>query len=171
MSRDMIFPTMWYVRPAKAQISLRICAVWSEPLLVAWIFYDCSATDRTSFRVSKLKRRLHMFVWVYSCQNATLFKISCRGSYRNSVAQRMGVFHSESSIQCSPFIMLCSGCIGMDCYTWIMLYKGTILQNNYRKMTISWSFSYNSFVKFSKKVRSCKHLLVIQNHVITRCVI
>ena len=25
--RDMRFPTMWYVRPAKPQISLRICAV------------------------------------------------------------------------------------------------------------------------------------------------
>ena len=37
MSRDMIFPTMWCVRPAKAQTSLRIRAVWSEPLLVAWI--------------------------------------------------------------------------------------------------------------------------------------
>ena len=30
----------WYVRPAKAQTSLRICAVWSEPLLVPWIFYE-----------------------------------------------------------------------------------------------------------------------------------
>ena len=27
MSRDMRFPTMWYVRPAKAQTSLRIGAV------------------------------------------------------------------------------------------------------------------------------------------------
>ena len=27
LSRDMRFPTMWYVRPAKPQISLRICAV------------------------------------------------------------------------------------------------------------------------------------------------
>ena len=35
MSRDMRFPTMWYVRPAKAQTSMRIRAVWSEPLLVA----------------------------------------------------------------------------------------------------------------------------------------
>ena len=26
MSRDMRFPTMWYVRPAKAQTRLRICA-------------------------------------------------------------------------------------------------------------------------------------------------
>ena len=37
----MRFPTIWYVRPAKAQTSLRICAVCSEPLLVACIFYDC----------------------------------------------------------------------------------------------------------------------------------
>ena len=29
----MRFPTMWYVRPAKAQTSLRIRAVGSEPLL------------------------------------------------------------------------------------------------------------------------------------------
>ena len=34
------FPTMWYVRPAKPHISLHIHAVWSEPLLVAWVFYD-----------------------------------------------------------------------------------------------------------------------------------
>ena len=71
MSRDMRFPTMWYVRPAKTQISLRIHAVWSEPLLVAWIFSECYDTDWTSFWVSKLKRRLHRLVWVYTCQNAT----------------------------------------------------------------------------------------------------
>ena len=35
MSRNMRFPTMWYVRPAKAQTSLHISAVLSEPLLVA----------------------------------------------------------------------------------------------------------------------------------------
>ena len=36
----MRFPTMWYVPPVKPQISLRIRAVWAEPLLVAWIFYN-----------------------------------------------------------------------------------------------------------------------------------
>ena len=41
MIQCMRFPTMWYVRPAKPQISLRMRAVWSEPLLVAWVFYDC----------------------------------------------------------------------------------------------------------------------------------
>ena len=60
MSSDMRFPTMWYVRPTKPLISLRIRAVWSEPLmLVAWVLYECWATDWatdwTSFGVSKLK--------------------------------------------------------------------------------------------------------------------
>ena len=41
ISHDMRFPTMWYVRPAKPQISLLMCAVWPEPLLVAWIFNSC----------------------------------------------------------------------------------------------------------------------------------
>ena len=45
MSRGMRFPTMWYVRPAKAQTSLRVRTVWSELLLVTGIFYDNQATD------------------------------------------------------------------------------------------------------------------------------
>ena len=80
MSHDMGCPTMWYVLPAKAQTSLRIHTVWSEPLLVTWIFYEYWATDRTSFGVCKLKRRLHMLIWLYTCQNATLLEITCHGS-------------------------------------------------------------------------------------------
>ena len=80
VSHDMRFPTMWYVRPAKAQTSLRIRAVWSEPLLLAWIFYECWATQWISFRVSKLKRGLHRLVWVCTCQNATFLEITCHGS-------------------------------------------------------------------------------------------
>ena len=71
---------MWYVRPAKPHISLRIRAVWSEPFLVAWIFYDCLATDWKPFGVSKLKRRLQSLVQVYTCQNIKLLEISIRGS-------------------------------------------------------------------------------------------
>ena len=52
MSRDMIFPTMWYARPPKAQTIMRIRAVWSKPLLVVWIFYVSKATERASFGVS-----------------------------------------------------------------------------------------------------------------------
>ena len=42
LNRDMRFPNMWFVRPAMAQTSLHIRAVWSEPLQVAWVFYECS---------------------------------------------------------------------------------------------------------------------------------
>ena len=61
--------TICYVQPAKPQISLRIRTVWSEPLLIAWVIYDCLATDWTSFGVFKLKRRLQMLVQVYTCPN------------------------------------------------------------------------------------------------------
>ena len=80
LSRDMRFPTMWYVLPAKAQTSLRKCAVWSEPLQVALIFYEWSATGWTAFRFSKLKSRLYRLAWVYTCRNATLLEITCHGS-------------------------------------------------------------------------------------------
>ena len=65
LSSNMRFPIMSDVRPAKPQTSMLICAVWSEPLLVARIFYDCKATDWTSFWVCKLKLRLHRLVWVH----------------------------------------------------------------------------------------------------------
>ena len=41
LSRNMRCPTMWYVRLAKPLISLCIREVWSEPLLVAWVFLYC----------------------------------------------------------------------------------------------------------------------------------
>ena len=81
LSHIMRFPTMWYMRQANAQTSLRIRADWSEPLLVAWIFYDSLAADRTSYYgVSKLNKGLHRLVWVYTCQNTTLLENTCRGS-------------------------------------------------------------------------------------------
>ena len=95
LSQCMRFPTIWYMRPAKPLISLRICAVWSEPLIVAWVFYDCCTTDWTQTRVSKLKRRLQRLVWVYTCQNATLFEITCHGSF---TLANVGTFILHKSI-------------------------------------------------------------------------
>ena len=69
-------------------------------------------------------------------------------------------------VQCTPFIMISVASIGMDCIIDKSCCEGTILQRNYRKMTISWSFSYNSFVKFHgiKKWEA-------QNHVIPKSVL
>ena len=67
-------------------------------------------------------------------------------------------------IQYSPFIMLCLGSIGIDCVISESCYNGTILQRNYRKMTILWSFSYNSFVNFhGTKNWEPEHDCVISN--------
>ena len=50
---------------------------------------------------------------------------------------------STRKMQCSP--------MGMDHVISELCYKGTILQRYYRNMTILWSFSYNSFVRFHGK--------------------
>ena len=76
MSCNIRFPTMCYLRPAKAQTSLGVCTVWSELLQIAWIIYDW-----TAFGISKLKSRPHRLVCVYTCQNVTLLEITCQGSY------------------------------------------------------------------------------------------
>ena len=54
-------------------------------------------------------------------------------------------------LQCSPFYNSMIGAHRNSCVISKFCYKGTILQRNYRKMTISWPFSYNSFVKFYGK--------------------
>ena len=68
------------MQPSTAQTSLRIRAVWSEPLLVALVLYDCWATDWTPLGVFRLKRKMQRLIWVYTCQNTTFFKITCTGS-------------------------------------------------------------------------------------------
>ena len=40
-------------------------------------------------------------------------------------------------------------------------YKGTVLQRNYRKITISWSFFYNFFVKFNGKKKFGSHIMTV----------
>ena len=55
------------------------------------------------------------------------------------------------------------GSIGMEGIISEWCYKGTILQRNYRKMTISWSFSYNSVVKLNKKIGSHNITMLCSN--------
>ena len=62
---------MWYVRPAKPQISLRIRAVLSEPLLVARVFYD-----EYSMMIVKLRTEHHL--------EFLSLKGGCRGSYEST---------------------------------------------------------------------------------------
>ena len=83
--------------------------------------------------------------------NANVF-ITLYGSQSDS--GRRHLIHSKDSkkrfqagqvstfgVQCNPSVMLCLGSIGMDCVVSESCYRGTILQWNYRKITILWSFS------------------------------
>ena len=71
----------------------------------------------------------------------------------------------DKHIQCSPFITLCLGSVGMVCVISELCNKRTILQRDFRKMTTTWSFSYNPFRKFhGKKIWELQH-----NHVIFMC--
>ena len=67
----------------------------------------------------------------------------------------------------SPFRMLYLGSIGKDRVISELCYKGAILQRNYMKimkMTIKWSFSYNSFVKLhGTKILEPQYDRVISN--------
>ena len=50
-----------------------IRAAFASRLHIQWVLI--------SFGASKLKRRLHRLVWVYTFLNVTLLKITCHGSY------------------------------------------------------------------------------------------
>ena len=65
---------------------------------------------------------------------------------------QLGTWIHNQKLHLSLFVRLCFGFIGMDHVISELCYKGTILQRNYRKeKTISWSVSYNSFVKIYVK--------------------
>ena len=85
---DMRFPTMWYVRPAKPQISLHIRAylirAFACRLNILWVL---------SYWLKF--HRLHRLTWVYTYQNATLLEITCHCS--NAASQALdGPAHLHS---------------------------------------------------------------------------
>ena len=67
MSNRMTKPIKWPVHPAKTQISLSICPVWSESLLSAWrntgplITYWVHSED--SDQIGWMPRLIWVFVW------------------------------------------------------------------------------------------------------------
>ena len=80
LSRSMTKPTKWPVRPAKTQISLPNCIVWSESSLCAqWVAMDPNV-PRTAKTLIRLGGCLG---WSESSlgAHAILLVLSCRGSF------------------------------------------------------------------------------------------
>ena len=67
MSQCVTKPTKWHVHPAKTQISLGICPVWSESLLSAWRKLGSLAThwvhNKDSDQTGQMPRLIWVFTW------------------------------------------------------------------------------------------------------------
>ena len=75
MSRIMIKPTKWLVRPAKAQISLGIRPVWSESSLSAWCKLGPLATHWAHSKDSDQTGRMPRLIWVFAGRPPSLIRV------------------------------------------------------------------------------------------------
>ena len=124
--------------------------------------------SQTKHMLRVLKRTVYRRCVFLSIQN-NIHNFTLKGLIHLDFAEVPVLF----LLQCSSFITLCLWSKGMDCVISKRCYKGTSFKRNYRKMTISWSFSYNSFLKFHGK-KNWGFLTLsgyIQSRLILRCVI
>ena len=82
LSQCMRFPTMWYVQPA----SLRSACAYaqSDQSLCSSLEYSMTVKLLTENHLEFLSLKggcTGSFVWVYTCQNATLLEIICQGFF------------------------------------------------------------------------------------------
>ena len=72
------------VRPAKTQITLGICPVWSESLLSAWRKLGSLATHWAHSEDSDRTGRMPRLIWVFAGHTHILLVLSCRGSFEQT---------------------------------------------------------------------------------------
>ena len=93
------------VRPAKTQISLGICPVWSESLLCAqWVAKDprfLHANREDSDQTGGMPR----LIWVFAGRTAILLVLSCRGSITFSYKLN-NILHIHKSLSVVSIIFL-----------------------------------------------------------------
>ena len=77
LSRLTTKPTKWPVRPAKTQISLGICPVWSECLLSAWKKLGSLATHWAHNEDSDQTGRMPRLIWVFAGRTVILLVLFC----------------------------------------------------------------------------------------------
>ena len=80
MSHLMTKPTKWPVHPAKTQISLGICPVWSVTSLSAWMHIGSLATHWAHSEDSDQTGRMPRLIWVFAGRTFILLVLSWGGS-------------------------------------------------------------------------------------------
>ena len=76
MSHDMTKLNKMSVRPAKTQISLGVCPVWSESSLSAWRKLGSLATHWAHSEDSDQTGRMPRLIWVFAGRTATLCHVA-----------------------------------------------------------------------------------------------
>ena len=85
MSRLMTKPTKWPAWPAKTQISLGICQVWSESVLSAWRNLGSLAIHWMHSEYSVQTGRMPRLIWVFAGHTVILLVLSWRGSFNDVI--------------------------------------------------------------------------------------
>ena len=80
MNRNTGKHIFWHVRPTKPQISLRICAVWSESSSSAWRNFASWAIQNARSVDSDQTARLRGLIWIFA-------RCTPNGTFSDDVAQ------------------------------------------------------------------------------------
>ena len=102
-------PTKWHVLPAKTQISLNICPVWSEPLLSAWMKFGSLPTHKAHSKDSDAQADLRLcwahrsFFWF--CHEAAQLPVCLSFvpfNWRRLVAYIWAASWQNQQSECAP---------------------------------------------------------------------
>ena len=96
------------VRPAKTQISLGICPVWSESSLSAWRNLGSLATHWGHSEDSDQTGWMPRLIWVFAGRTVTLLVLSCRGSNAIESTRLLVGGHFGISQRCYLSIFSCT---------------------------------------------------------------
>ena len=91
------------VRPAKTQISLGICPVWSESSLSAWRKLGSLATHWAHSKDADQTGRMPRLIWVFAGRTLILLVLSCHGSSQQDTAEKFFYtlhVNARSILQC-----------------------------------------------------------------------
>ena len=97
------------VRPAKTQISLGICPVWSESSLSAWRNLGSLATHWAHGKDSDQTGLMPRLIWVFAGRTLILLVLSCIGSYYDSnliwltVSRQVDELISKDHMRCKAW--------------------------------------------------------------------
>ena len=149
------------VCPAKTQISLGICPVWSESFLSAWRKLGSLAIHRAHSEDSDQTGRIPRLIWVFPGRTATELVLSCRGLifngyevYRKTSKNldtkkfnytKIWLIWSNASKQCrrnGKQYRRSSDCSSWSSLIWVYTVCSVLSVRKFRNIAVDWKFCH-----------------------------